>query len=181
MGAGKGRDSSSSAPPRAINCTYVDQVGQEPKDAALSGLLREIRSCRYCENSLPLGPNPVVRASCSARLVIIGQAPGTRVHATGIPWNDPSGDRLRQWLQLEPDTFYDESRIAIVPMGFCYPDKGLSGDLPLRPECALTSIPRSLVVHRRQLPRWHGGVVRDDENDPVQFATIERKGITVHL
>ena len=73
--------------------------------------------------------NPVLRASATARLLIVGQAPGTRVHATGIPWNDPSGDRLRQWLQLERELFYDESRIAIVPMGFCYPGRGRSGDL----------------------------------------------------
>ena len=78
----------------------------------------------------------MVRASTTARVLIIGQAPGTRVHATGIPWNDPSGDRLRDWLALDRDQFYDESRVAIVPMGFCYPGKGKSGDLPPRPECA---------------------------------------------
>ena len=103
---------------------------------ALNELLAEIRQCRHCEKSLPLGPNPVLRASASARLLIVGQAPGTRVHATGIPWNDPSGDRLRQWLQMEREQFYDESRIAIVPMGFCYPGRGKSGDLPPPPDCA---------------------------------------------
>lgn len=102
----------------------------------LAELLKEIRACRVCETSLPLGPNPVLRASSTARLLVMGQAPGTRVHKTGIPWNDPSGDRLRDWLQLGPDEFYDTSRIAIVPMGFCYPGKGKSGDLPPRPECA---------------------------------------------
>ena len=102
----------------------------------LQDLLVEIGACRHCADSLPLGPNPVVRASTTARLLIVGQAPGTRVHATGIPWNDPSGDRLRDWLQLDRDTFYDESRIAIVPMGFCYPGKGTSGDLPPLPDCA---------------------------------------------
>lgn len=85
---------------------------------------------------MPLGPNPVLRAAATARLMIVGQAPGTRVHASGIPWHDPSGDRLRQWLQLEPELFYDESRVAIVPMGFCYPGKGKSGDLPPAPDCA---------------------------------------------
>ena len=102
----------------------------------LQDLLAEIRACRHCADTLPLGPNPVLRASASARLLIVGQAPGTRVHATGIPWNDPSGDRLRDWLQVDRATFYDEARIAIVPMGFCYPGKGPSGDLPPPPDCA---------------------------------------------
>jgi uracil-DNA glycosylase len=106
------------------------------EDIPLRNLLREIRSCHHCEDSLPLGPNPVVRASASARLVIIGQAPGTRVHASGVPWDDPSGVRLRQWLAMEPEQFYDESRVAIVPMGFCYPGKGKSGDLPPSVDCA---------------------------------------------
>ena len=105
-------------------------------ELALRDLLADIRACRHCEGQLPLGANPVLRASASARVLIVGQAPGTRVHATGIPWNDPSGDRLRTWLQLDRETFYDESKIAIVPMGFCYPGKGKSGDLPPRPECA---------------------------------------------
>ena len=101
-----------------------------------SRLLSEVRACRLCEPELPLGANPVLRASRTARVLIVGQAPGTRVHATGIPWNDPSGDRLRNWLQLDREQFYEESRIAIEPMGFCYPGKGKSGDLPPRPECA---------------------------------------------
>lgn len=105
-------------------------------DILLVDLLARVRACRHCEASLPLGPRPVLRASASARLLIVGQAPGTKVHASGIPWNDPSGDRLRQWLQLEREQFYDESRIAIVPMGFCYPGRGKSGDLPPPPDCA---------------------------------------------
>lgn len=105
------------------------------EELALLDLLADIRACRHCAEHLPLGPNPVVRASNSARLLIIGQAPGTKVHASGIPWDDPSGDRLRNWLAVDSDTFYEESRIAIVPMGFCYPGKGKSGDLPPRPEC----------------------------------------------
>ena len=104
------------------------------EELALLDLLADIRACRHCADYLPLGPNPVVRASNSARLLIIGQAPGTKVHASGIPWDDPSGDRLRNWLAVDSDTFYEESRIAIVPMGFCYPGKGKSGDLPPRPE-----------------------------------------------
>lgn len=105
----------------------------------LATLLREIRACRLCEAELPLGPRPVLRAQASARLLIVGQAPGTRVHETGIPWNDPSGDRLREWMAVDRDTFYDASRIAIVPMGFCYPGRDArGGDKPPRPECALT-------------------------------------------
>jgi len=105
---------------------------------SLDALLAEIRACRLCEAQLPLGPRPILRASTSARLLIVGQAPGTRVHASGIPWNDASGIRLRNWLGIERELFYDEARIAIVPMGFCYPGSGPSGDLPPRPECAAT-------------------------------------------
>lgn len=99
-------------------------------------LLSEIRACRLCEAHLPYGPRPVVQAGASARLLIVGQAPGKRVHETGIPWNDPSGDRLREWLNLPRDVFYDANQVAIMPTGFCYPGKGKSGDLPPRPECA---------------------------------------------
>ncbi|MFQ6017919.1 MAG: uracil-DNA glycosylase family protein, partial [Kiloniellaceae bacterium] len=103
----------------------------------LDALLREVRACRVCAAHLPLGPRPVLRARATARLLIVGQAPGTRVHETGIPWNDPSGDRLRAWLDLGRETFYDEARIAIVPMGFCYPGRNpRGGDNPPRPECA---------------------------------------------
>ena len=104
---------------------------------SLGDLLAEIRACRICEAHLPLGPRPVLRASRSARILIAGQAPGTKVHESGIPWNDPSGDRLRIWMQIGPGTFYDEARIAIVPMGFCYPGREeRGGDKPPRPECA---------------------------------------------
>ena len=106
-------------------------------DDALDRLLAEIRGCRVCAGTLPLGPRPVLRASASARLLIVGQAPGTKVHASGIPWDDRSGDRLRQWLGLDRETFYDERRIAIVPMGMCYPGVDpRGGDNPPRPECA---------------------------------------------
>ncbi len=105
----------------------------------LEDLVAQARACTICEAHLPLGPRPVLRARPSARLLLIGQAPGTRVHETGIPWNDPSGDRLRDWLQLDRETFYDERRIAIVPMGFCYPGQDpRGGDRPPRPECAPT-------------------------------------------
>lgn len=102
---------------------------------ALESLLEQVRACRICETHLPLGPNPVLRAQASARLLIVGQAPGTKVHASGIPWHDQSGKKLRTWLGLSPEQFYDESKVAIIPMGFCYPGKGKSGDLPPRPEC----------------------------------------------
>ena len=112
----------------------------------LEHLLREIRACRICEKHLPLGPNPVLRAGADARLLIVSQAPGIRVHATGIPWNDASGRRLRDWLQMDAATFYDEQRVAIVPMGFCYPGKAGSGDAPPRPECRATWHPRLLPL-----------------------------------
>lgn len=99
-------------------------------------LFERIRACRLCEAQLPLGPRPVIRGSEQSRLLIVGQAPGTRVHASGIPWDDASGERLRHWLALGKDRFYDESHIAIMPMGLCYPGRGRSGDLPPRPECA---------------------------------------------
>jgi len=103
---------------------------------ALDKLAAEIRRCRACTD-LPLGPRPVFRASATARVLIAGQAPGTKVHETGIPWNDPSGDRLRQWLSMTREAFYDEQTIAIVPMGFCYPGRlPGGGDAPPRPECA---------------------------------------------
>ncbi|RXJ72367.1 IclR family transcriptional regulator [Veronia nyctiphanis] len=102
----------------------------------LETLLEKVRACRHCEASLPLGPRPVVQAETTAKLLIIGQAPGTRVHASGIPWDDPSGDRLRGWLQMDKDTFYDPASVAIMPMGFCYPGRGNSGDLPPLPDCA---------------------------------------------
>jgi uracil-DNA glycosylase len=112
----------------------------------LDALLREIRACRMCEAHLPLGPKPVLRASAGARLLVVGQAPGARVHASGIPWDDASGKRLREWLGVEADTFYDATRVAIVPMGFCYPGKAGSGDAPPRPECRTTWHPRLLPL-----------------------------------
>jgi len=99
-------------------------------------LLQEIRACRCCAADLPNGVNPVLQFTASAKLLVVGQAPGTRVHETGIPWNDPSGERLREWMGIGKQAFYDPRRIAIVPMGFCYPGKGKSGDLPPRAECA---------------------------------------------
>lgn len=102
----------------------------------MKDLLTNIRKCEVCKSNLQLGPRPVLVASSEAKIIIIGQAPGTKVHKTGIPWDDPSGKQLRKWLGISDETFYDEREIAIVPMGFCYPGKGKSGDLPPRPECA---------------------------------------------
>jgi len=105
---------------------------------SLLNLVKEIRSCTICAEFLPLGPRPVIQVQSSARILIVGQAPGSRVHETGIAFNDPSGERLRSWMGVDRDVFYDDNRIAIVPMGFCYPGTGKSGDLPPRPECAET-------------------------------------------
>jgi uracil-DNA glycosylase len=109
-------------------------MNNSPK-SDLTALLADIRACHACAD-LPLGPRPIVQASATARLRLIGQAPGTRVHATGVPWNDPSGVRLRDWLGLEPARFYDPALVAITPMGFCYPGRGKGGDLPPRAACA---------------------------------------------
>lgn len=103
-------------------------------------LLQDIKQCVICEKHLALGPRPVVSAHPDSKIVIIGQAPGTKVHASGIPWDDASGKQLRKWLDVSVEDFYDETKFAIIPMGFCYPGKGKTGDLPPRPECA---------------PQWH--------------------------
>lgn len=119
-------------------------------------LLNEIRSCTICKDLLPHSPNPIINASVDSKILIIGQAPGRRVHESGIPWDDPSGDLLRKWLGISDEDFYNEKLIALVPMGFCYPGKGKTGDLPPRPECAeawhsklmasLTSVKLTLLV-----------------------------------
>lgn len=95
------------------------------------------RACRLCAADLPLGPRPIFQIDPAARILIAGQAPGRRVHETGVPFDDPSGERLRAWMGVDAATFYDARKIAILPMGFCYPGMGKSGDLPPRPECAV--------------------------------------------
>lgn len=110
----------------------------------MDDLLRKISACEECKASLPLGPRPVMAAHPASKIIIIGQAPGKKVHESGIPWNDPSGNQLRRWMGISEADFYDPKKIAILPMGFCYPGKGTSGDLPPRPECA---------------PLWHGKVL----------------------
>ena len=115
---------------------------------ALDRLLTEIRACQLCAAHLPHGTRPVLQASATARLLIVSQAPGRKVHASGVPFDDASGDRLRQWLGIERTVFYDAARIAIVPMGLCYPGSARSGDLPPRIECAPTWHPRLLPLLR---------------------------------
>ncbi len=102
----------------------------------MENLLEEILGCTICKDFLPLGVNPILSAHKSSKILLIGQAPGLKVHQNGIPWNDASGKRLRQWLNVSDETFYDAKNIALIPMGFCYPGKGKTGDLPPRKECA---------------------------------------------
>ncbi len=110
----------------------------------VEALRKRIAACTLCAEHLPLGPRPIARFSATSRLLIIGQAPGTKVHASGVPWDDDSGDRLRGWLGLDKATFYDPAEVALVPMGFCYPGKASGGDAPPRKECA---------------PQWHHAVL----------------------
>jgi uracil-DNA glycosylase len=135
-------------------------------------LLAEVRACQICKG-LPLGPRPLVQASATVRLLIAGQAPGRVTHAKGIPFDDASGDRLRQWLGLSRAQFYDASRVAIVPMGFCFPGVGRSGDLPPRIECApqwrlrlLAAMPalEQVLVIGRYAVAWH---LPDDKARPL--------------
>jgi uracil-DNA glycosylase len=116
---------------------------------SLEGLLAAVRKCRACEKHLPLGPRPILQVGEFARVLVVGQAPGTRVHVSGIPWDDPSGQRLREWMGLDEACFYDETKIAIIPMGYCYPGRGNGGDLPPRRECAALWLDHLLV----KLPR----------------------------
>lgn len=122
---------------------------------SLTHLLRDIRACTICEEHLVDGVRPVVQVGSAAKIVIIGQAPGRKVHESGIPWDDPSGVRLRSWLGLTTEQFYDPNNVAIIPMGFCFPGNGKSGDLPPRPECA---------------PAWHDELLShlsDDRLDVI--------------
>ena len=107
-----------------------------PDTAGANDLLAAIRACTLCASDLAAGPRPIVQFSPTSRLVIVGQAPGARVHASGIPWDDASGDRMREWTGLSKPEFYDPARVALVPMGFCFPGSRAGGDLPPRPECA---------------------------------------------
>lgn len=112
----------------------------------LEDLTREIRRCEVCRGSLPLDPRPIVSIGAKSKILIIGQAPGLAAHQTSTPWNDKSGDNLRRWMDIDKSIFYDTGKISIMPMGFCYPGKGRSGDLPPRHECA---------------PLWHSQVMKN--------------------
>ena len=140
-------------------------------------LVRQVRACTLCADVLPFEPRPVIQLSEASRILVVGQAPGRRVHETGLPFNDPSGDRLRDWMGVTRDTFYDESRMAILPMGFCYPGTGKSGDLPPRPECAATwreallsrlkNIELTLVIGQ-YAHAWHIGKSRSSLTENVR-------------
>jgi uracil-DNA glycosylase len=138
----------------------------------------EVRACTVCAAELPLGPRPIVRGKASARLLITSQAPGTKVHETGVSFNDRSGDRLRQWLGIDRETFYDESRVAIIGMGFCYPGRDANGgDLPPRPECAplwhekvlavLPKIELTLLVGSYAIDYYIGARIKQRMSDTV--------------
>lgn len=143
-----------------------------------ASLLADVRACTLCRPHLPHGPRPVLQLHPSARILIAAQAPGRKVHDTGVPFNDASGDRLRAWLGLEREQFYDPELVAIVPMAFCYPGKGASGDLPPRPECAprwrapvleqLTGLQLTLVVGQYatsyHLPQERSGMTQAVRN-----------------
>lgn len=115
----------------------------------MKDLLNTIYQCTICKSHLPLGPRPVVTAHPNSKIVLIGQAPGTKVHQSGIPWDDQSGKKLREWLNVTDDQFYNAENFAIIPMGFCYPGKAKTGDLPPRPECA---------------PQWHDALLENMPN-----------------
>lgn len=135
----------------------------EKPDHGLDGLAEAIRKCRLC-TGLPLGPRPIVQIGPEARILIAGQAPGRKAHEAGVPFDDPSGERLRDWLGIDRDTFYDPGKFAVLPMGFCYPGTGRSGDLPPRPECApawrrrvldrLVNVELTLIIGRHA-QQWH--------------------------
>ena len=140
---------------------------------SLSQVAREARACTVCAKHLPLGPRPVFRARRSARLLIVGQAPGRRVHESGIPWNDPSGDVLRGWLAMEREEFYDAARIAIVPIGLCYPGTVDGADLPPRRECAPLWQPR----FRAALPQVGLTLLVGGYAQRFYLKEFERKGV----
>lgn len=121
----------------------------------MKNLLSEIRQCSICSAHLPFGPRPIISVHAESKIAIIGQAPGAKVHKTGVPWDDPSGRQLRKWLGVTDAVFYDETKIALIPMGFCYPGKGKTGDLPPRPECA---------------PQWHQSLL--DKLPHIEFIVL---------
>lgn len=150
----------------------------------MSDVINDARACTHCADVLPHAPRPVFQISPSARILIAGQAPGRKVHETGIPFDDASGDRLRTWMAVDRATFYDATMVAILPMGFCYPGTGKSGDLPPRPECApkwrqaliamLTDVSLTLVIgtYARDwhMPYLKGKTLTEAVRDPENGA-----------
>ena len=116
--------------------SHPDALPSGKLQRTLDGLLRAVRACHACDAHLPLGARPVLQAGTTARILIVGQAPGAKAHASGVPWDDRSGERLRAWMDIDAETFYDRDRLAILPMGFCFPGRATSGDMPPRRECA---------------------------------------------
>ncbi len=144
----------------------------------MESLLREISKCSACAVHLPHGPRPVVAAGVSSKIMIIGQAPGRRVHESGVPWQDQSGKNLRHWLGVEAEAFYNPALFALVPMGFCYPGAGKSGDLPPRPECAplwhprllkqMKSVQLTLLIGQYSQAYYLGGKARENLTETVR-------------
>lgn len=149
--ASSGRSAQAGSPASARHATPAhDSIAHAtPARESLDDLLRQVRACRVCAAHLPLGPRPVLQAGADARILVVGQAPGAKVHASGVPWDDRSGERLRSWMGIDAATFYDARRVAIIPMGLCYPGRAASGDRPPRRECAPLWMDRLLA----QLPR----------------------------
>ena len=112
-------------------------------------MLKEIRSCTICEEHLPLGPKPIVSGNKNSKIILVSQAPGRLAHQSGVAWDDPSGKQLRKWMGVDDATFYNSNNFAVLPIGLCFPGKGVTGDLPPRPECA---------------PLWHGSMWEEFEN-----------------
>lgn len=148
-------------------------------DNPVQQTLKKVRSCDYCRDHLPHGVRPVLQLSANSKILIVGQAPGSKVHETGIPFDDPSGDRLRAWMGVTKVDFYNAEKIAILPMGFCYPGRGKSGDLPPREECAklwrhelmglMPSIELTLIVGQYAIA-WHLSHAKQD----TLTATVKR-------
>ena len=137
-----------------------------PAYRTLGSLLAAVRDCRACAAQLPLGPRPVLSATETARILLVGQAPGLRVHMSGIPWDDRSGERLRGWMEVGKDVFYDESRIAIIPMGYCYPGRGKGGDMPPHMESAEHRTDEDDLTFEGQI-----------EESPIEVDTSEDNGL----
>jgi len=141
---------------------------------SLDKLVKEIKACNLCTDHLPLGPRPVIQVGSLARILIVGQAPGRRVHETGIPFNDPSGERLRLWMGINKEEFYDKDKVALVPMGFCFPGTGKSGDLPPRLECADTWREKLL----EQLPNIELTIVIGQYAQGWHFGSSNKQNLT---